>query len=194
MRQFIRPVAAILSFGCLAVSVALMSSSGASAQAKQAAPAAAAAEPAMKQIPLTETQVQGVLAAHTEIDAVTAKLADKPDAEPDAKMTAQLDGIAKKHGFANYDEYNLVVENISLVLGEFDPVTKKYVGAEGVIKAQIAAVEADKKMSAEDKKATLEDLKEALKTPAPGVENKGNIDLVAKYYDKLNDALSEEGE
>ncbi|NVN88904.1 MAG: hypothetical protein HXX15_22745 [Rhodopseudomonas sp.] len=193
MRQFIRPVAALLSVGCLAVSVALMSSSGAFAQAKQTAPAAAA-EPAMKQIALTESQIQGVLAAHTEIDAVTAKLADKPDAEPDAKMTAQLDGIAKKHGFANYDDYNLVIENISLVLGEFDPSTKKYVGAEGVIKAQIAAVQADKKMSAEDKKATLDDLNEALKSPAPAVQNKGNIDLVAKYYDKLNDALTEEGE
>ena len=35
----------------------------------------------------------------------------------------------------------------------------------------------------------LADLNEALKAPAPPVENKGNIDLVTKYYDKLADAL-----
>jgi len=85
-----------------------------------------------------------------------------------------------------------VVDNISLVLGGFDPATKKYVGAEAVLKQQIAAVQADKKMPAQEKKLALEDMNEALKTPAPVVENKGNIDLVTKYYDKLSDALSEE--
>ncbi|KIZ34878.1 MULTISPECIES: hypothetical protein [Rhodopseudomonas] len=196
MRHFIRPVAVALGVGCLAMSFAAGSSTNVYAQAKQAAPAAAddASEPAIKQIPLTEKQIQGVLAAHTEIDAVTAKLADKPDAEPDAKTMAQLDAIAKKNGLASYDEYILVLDNISLVLSEFDPTTKKHIGAEGVIKQQIATVQADKNMSAEDKKATLADLNEALKSPAPPIQNKGNIELVAKYYDKLNAAMSEEAE
>ena len=44
------------------------------------------------------------------------------------------------------------------MLAGFDPATKKYVGPEAVIKAQIAQVEADKKMSAKDKKEALADL------------------------------------
>ena len=44
-------------------------------------------------------------------------------------------------------------------------------------------------ISPKDKKEALADLNEALKSPAPPIENKGNIDLVAKYYDKLADAL-----
>ena len=100
--------------------------------------------------------------------------------------------MAKKNGFASYDEYNDVVANISMVLGGFDPVTKKYVGSDAVIKAQIAQVQADKKMSPKDKKEALADLNEALKAPAPPIENKGNIDLVAKYYDKLADALGDD--
>jgi hypothetical protein len=40
-----------------------------------------------------------------------------------------------------------------------------------------------------DKKEALDDLNEALKAPAPAIENKGNIDLVGKYYDKLAEAL-----
>jgi hypothetical protein len=41
----------------------------------------------------------------------------------------------------------------------------------------------------EEKKETLAELNNALKSPAPPVENKGNIDLVAAYYDKLADAM-----
>ena len=44
-------------------------------------------------------------------------------------------------------------------------------------------------MSAKDKKDALADLNQALKAPEPPIENKGNIDLVGKYFDKLADAL-----
>ena len=108
---------------------------------------------------------------------------------PDQKVMGQLEAAAKKYGFASYDDYNNVVDNISLVLGGFDPATKKYVGQEAVLKAQIAELQADKKMPAKDKKEALDELNLALKTPAPAVENKGNIDLVGKYYDKLVAAL-----
>jgi len=197
MREFVRPFAATLSIACLAASMAMLSSGDVLAQAKQAppkqmAPAPQAAPPPaqeapVKQMALTEKQVEGVLAAQKDMDAITEKLPD--NAKPDPKITAQLEAVAKKNGFAGYDEYNDVVENISLVLGGFDPATKKYVGSDAVIKAQIAQVQADKKMSPKDKKEALADLNEALKSPAPAIENKGNIDLVAKYYDKLADAL-----
>ena len=77
------------------------------------------------------------------------------------------------------------------MLGGFDPATKKYVGTEAVIKAQIAQVQADKKMSPKERKEALADLNDALKSPGPAVENKGNIDIVSKYYDKLAEALGE---
>ncbi len=146
--------------------------------------------PALKQIALTEKQIEGVIAAAKDMDAITEKLSE--DAKPDAKVTAQLEGVAKKNGFASYDEYNNVVDNISIVLAGFDPATKKYVGTEAVIKAQIAQVEADKKMSAKDKKDALADLNQALKAPEPPIQNKGNIDLVAKYYDKLAAMLGDD--
>jgi hypothetical protein len=198
MREFVRPIAVAVSIACLAASLAIMSTGGALAQAKQAppkqmAPAQAAPPPqeaTVKQMALTEKQTEGVIAAQKDMDAITAKLPE--DAKPDPKITAQLDGVAKKNGFAGYDEYSNVVDNISLVLAGFDPTTKKYVGTETVIKAQITQVQADKKMSAKDKKEALADLNEALKSPAPPIENKGNIDLVTKYYDKLADALGDE--
>jgi hypothetical protein len=187
MRETVRPLFAALSVVCLAAAMTALSNSGALAQAKQApagqmAPAQAA-PPQIKQMALTEKQVESALAATKEMDPITEKLPQ--DAKPDPKITAQLEAIAKKSGFASYDEYNNVVDNISLVLGGFDTATKKYVGSDAVLKAQIAEVQADKKMSAKDKKDALAELNEALKYPAPAVENKGNIDLVTKYYDKL---------
>jgi hypothetical protein len=197
MRQIVRDAVSALSVTCLTLAIAVLSNSAALAQATQAPPQPAPAqaapspqqEPQIKQMALTEKQIQGVLAATKEMDPITEKIPQ--DAKPDPKITAQLDAIAKKNGFAGYDEYNNAVDNISLVLGGIDPATKKYVGAESMIKAQIALVQADKKMSAKDKKDALADLNEALKNPPPAIENKGNIDLVAKYYDKLADALGE---
>jgi hypothetical protein len=186
MGDFVRPVTAALCFACFAASMAIIPTGGALAQAKpmqQMAQAAPPPDAPMKQIALTEKQINGVLAASQEMDALTAKLPE--NGNPDAKLLAQLDAVAKKNGFAGYAEYSDVTDNISLVFAGFDPATKKYVGAEAVIKAQIAQVQADKQMSAKDKKETLADLNEELKSPAPPVENKGNIDLVAKYYDKL---------
>jgi len=193
MRKFLRSLSGALSIACLAVAIVTAGAGGAWAQANQAAPQAAPPQaPAMKQMALTEKQVEGVLAAQKEMDAITEKMPD--NAGPDPKVTAQLEAVAKNNGFASYDEYNNVVDNIGLVLGGFDPTTKKYVGSDTVIKGQIALVEADSKMSEKAKKEALADLNEALKSPAPSIENKGNIDLVAKYYDKLVDALGDDRE
>ncbi|MBI5264058.1 MAG: hypothetical protein HY852_19830 [Bradyrhizobium sp.] len=193
MREFFRPAIAALSMACLASALALAPADTALAQAKQPDAPAQAAPPAgqqpaaqplsIKQIALTDKQIEGVLSVQKDIEAITDKLPD--NAQPDAKVIAQLDAVAKKHGFAGYDEYSTVIDNIGLVLGGFDPATRKYVGPEAVIKAQIAQIEADKKLAAKDKKEALDELNQALKSPLPAIENKGNIDVVAKYYDKL---------
>ncbi|WLB55197.1 hypothetical protein AB7008_45160 [Bradyrhizobium sp. 521_C7_N1_3] len=193
MPALLRPALTAFGVACLLSAASLASSGAAFAQAKQAAPAPQAAPaqvPSLKQIALTDKQLDGVLAAQKDMDAITEKLPE--NTAPDQKVIGQLDGVAKKNGFAGYDDYNNVVDNISLVLGGFDPATKKYVGTEAVIKAQIAQVQADKKMPAKDKKEALDELNEALKTPAPQVENKSNIDLVGKYYDKLLAALGDD--
>ena len=194
MYAFVRPLAGALSIVCFTAAIPILSNGSALAQAKQTpmnqmAPAQAAPPP-IKQVTLTDKQIEGVIAGQKDIDTIMEKLPQS--GKPDPKVVAQLEALAKKNGFASYGEYANVVANISLVLAGFDPATKKYVGAEAVIKSQIAQVEADKKMSAKDKKEALADLNEELKTPEPPIENKGNIDLIAKYYDKLADLLGQD--
>ena len=186
MREFIRPIAVTLSIACLAASMAVLSTNSALAQGKMApAPAAApAGQPAaVKQIALTDKQIDGVVAAAKDMDALSAKMPQ--NGKPDPKLTAQFEATAKKYGFASYDDYNDVVDNIGMVMSGIDSTTKKFVGAQAVAKAQIAEVQADKKMSPKDKKAALDDLNQAAKAPDQTIENKGNIDLVVKNYDKL---------
>jgi hypothetical protein len=194
MRDVVRSTFIGIAVAGLALCASAVSAGNAFAQAKPVPAPADAARPAdapIRQIALTEKQIEGVLAAQKDMDALDDKLPDNPNVKPDSKAIAQLDAIAKKSGFASYAEYNNVIDNIGLVLGGFDPATKKYIGVQEVLKRQIAAVQADTKMPAKEKKQALDDINAALQTPPPVIENKGNIDLVAKYYDKLAGALSE---
>lgn len=178
MRAIIRPIAAAVSIACMSSLMLPVSFGVAFAQDKSAP-----AEEALKQIALTDKQIDGVIAAKADVDAILQKIPEGTD-QPDPKVLAQLDAAAKKHGFANYAEYDSVLSNINFILEGFDPDTKKYVGQETILKKEIAEVQADKKMSAKDKKDALAELNESLKQVAP-VQFQANIQLVGKYYDKL---------
>jgi hypothetical protein len=151
-----------------------------------------AGEEEIKQIALTDKQLDSYLAAKKDIDAVLAKLPEASQSQaPDPKVTAQLDGIAKKHGLAGYEEYVGVEDNLGLVMQGMDPQTKKYVGPEAMIKQQIAEVKADKGMSPKDKKEALDQLNAALKSPTK-VQFPANIELVTKNFDKIMAAMPQE--
>jgi hypothetical protein len=151
----------------------------------QAKPAAAAPEPQVKQVALTEKQIQELIAAQQEMNAITDKLPEDADGKPDPKVQAQLEAVTKKHGFASYDEFSDVSTNVALVLSGIDPKTKTFSEPPVALKKQIAAVSADKNMPEKDKTAALADMNEALKY-AVNVQYPDNVTLVTKYYDKLN--------
>jgi hypothetical protein len=138
------------------------------------------------QLALTEQQVQAFIAVTPDVAKVTEAL----QSDPDAKTLAQLDGIARKGGFADYAQYEVVAANIAMVLQGVDPETKKFTDPKKMIQDQIREVEADTEMKAEDKKDALAELNEALTVVQP-VENLGNIALVEKHYDKLAQLIQE---
>jgi hypothetical protein len=164
------------------------------APTKQAAPPKQAAAPApapLKQVELTEKQIESLLAAQKEMDAVTDKLPEGAADKPDPKLEAQLEAIARKNGFADMNEYSAVYDNVSLVMSGIDPKTKVFTEPPEALKKQIAAVQADAKIPAKDKKAILDDMNGALKALEP-VKFPGNVTLVTKYYDKLGPLLQED--
>jgi len=140
---------------------------------------------ALAQMQLSEAQVQQYLEAQPDLDAL---MKDTPqpeaDAAPDPKFEAKLEEVAKKHKFSNYGEFDAVAGNIALVLEGVDEKTKKYIGSEAALKKQIAALQANKNIAADDKNSEIAELKSELGSIVP-VKFKANIDLVLKYYDKL---------
>ncbi len=99
MREIFRPAVCALSVACLALAISAVSSGEVMAQAKQAppkqsapaqaAPPPAAEAPAVKQIALTEKQVEGVLAAQKDVDAITDKIPDERQAGSEGRRPAR---------------------------------------------------------------------------------------------------------
>jgi len=183
MRSFASAFLPALGFAAMLGFVAPLGS----AAFAQAAPAATAPEqqPQVKQVALSEKQIQELIAAQQEMNAITDKLPEDADGKPDPKVQAQLEAVTKKHGFASYDEFSDVSTNVALVLSGIDPKTKTFSEPPVALKKQIAAVSADKNMPEKDKTAALADMNEALKY-AVNVQYPENVTLVTKYYDKLN--------
>jgi len=147
---------------------------------------AASPDESLKQIALTDAQIDDFIAAQKEMGPIIAK-APQGD-QPDPKVMEQLGAVAKKYKFANYAEYDDVAGNIGLVMSGIDPDTKKYVGPEAVIKKDIASIDSEN-VAPNDKKKQLEELQSDLKSLPEPVKFPANIDLVVKNYDKLIAAL-----
>jgi len=153
-----------------------------------AAIAPALAQNAVRQIKLTDKQVEGFISAQKDMAAVAEKMQGSATDKPDPKIQAELEDIAKKHGFASFADYDDVAANISMVMAGIDPQTKKFTEPQVAIKKEIDEVTADKSIPEKEKKQMLDELNEALKTAQP-IQNPSNIDLVTKYWDKIDAVL-----
>ena len=156
MARFIPSLAAAFAIGALSPLAIAAGAGVAFAQAQSPD----AQDEALKQVALSEAQVQAYIAAQAEIEPILEKLPATASDQPDPKTMAALEAIAKK-----------------------------YAGADVMLKKQIADLQADKKTPDADKKQALEEMNNALKAFEP-IKFPGNIDLVVKYYDKLAAAMS----
>lgn len=157
--------------------------------------ASAASAPAQEitQIPLTEKQVTALIGAQEDIVPLAGKLAEAGD-KVDPELMKQLEEVAKKHGFASFEEYRNVDNNIFLVLeglnrktGEFtDPAQKR----KDELEAEIANVNADDKASAEEKAKEVEEIKQDIAAIEP-VKYKENVELVKKHLTELAKLMPE---
>ena len=202
MREYVRPVATALGIACLAASMAIVSATGALAQAKQAPPKQMAPAPAkqaapaqeqeapLKQIALTEKQIQGVLSAAKEMDPITEKLPD--DGKPDPKIIAQLEGVAKKNGFASYDEYNSRRREHQHGARRLRSRRPRNMSAPQPSSRRRSPRSRRTRKCRPRTRRKCSPTSTTPEVPGAAIEHKGNIDLVAKYYDKLAEALGEE--
>ncbi len=148
-------------------------------------PATAADEP-FKQVQLTDQMITNFIAEYHQKSGAPAS------EKPDPKVQADLDGIAKKSGFASYADFDDVAFNVSMVMGGLDP-QGAFTDPIAAIKKEIEEINADKTIPEKDKKQMLEELTEALKTTPP-LQFKENIEKAlyinepfwVENIDKLN--------
>lgn len=168
--------------------------------AMQALPAAAQGKPPAQQqaapeeeaeieeVELTPQKIDAFIATQQAITPITAKLTG--DAQPTKQMMDQMEAVAKKNGFKDFDEFGDVGATVGMVFGGIDPQSKKYDPQE-MIKKEIASVNADAKIPAAEKKKILQDLQQAA-AMTPKLKFPGNADLVAKNYDRLKPVLEQQ--
>jgi hypothetical protein len=152
-------------------------------------PTLAPAQSALSQIKLSEKHVEGFIAAQKDVSAAVEKMQGVTSSDkPRARFEAELEAATKKHGFKNFAEFEAVAANISMVMAAIDPQTKSFTDPQSAIKKELDDVAADKTIPDSEKKQLIEELKEALKSAQP-IAFPGNIELVRKYYEKIDAAL-----
>jgi hypothetical protein len=150
-------------------------------------PGAATAQE-VKQIKLTEKQIQGFMAAYEDM----AKVYDGANQDkPDPKVETQAEAVAKKNGFASLAQYDDVLMNITMIMSGIDAQTKKFTEPPEQIKNEIVALKADKSVPEAEKKEGLTQLEALLKNARP-IQFKENIALVLKYFDQLAPIMQEQ--
>jgi hypothetical protein len=145
----------------------------------------ASAQAPVKQIKLTEKQIEGFISAHKDMAEAFEKTTGE---KSDAAMQAQLDTIAKKYGFKDHNEYDEVASNIAMVMFGIDPQTKQFTDPPTLAKRELDEAMADKTLPEKERKQLVEELTEQLKAVQP-IQHPGNVDLVKKYYDKIEPLL-----
>ena len=136
-----------------------------------------------KQVKLTEQHVKGYISAYDTLQKALEKI-EKAGEEPDPKLIAELEAIAKKHGFSSFDELDSVASTITFMMTGFDQETGSFTEPRKVMQDEIAALKGDKSLKDKERKELLGELEQALKV-APDVAHKSNIDLVKKYLKQL---------
>jgi hypothetical protein len=175
MRRFLHSAAGALAALSLALAVGV---SGAVAQATAGD---------FKQVKLNDKSVQGFIAAQKDLAAMAAKLQAAGD-KPDAKLQAELEGVATKNGFANFADLDDTAANISMVMAGLDPQSGDYVDPIEAIKKEMEEIKKDDKIPEKDKKQMLEEMDQALKTTPP-LQYKENVAVVKKFQKEIEQAL-----
>jgi hypothetical protein len=148
---------------------------------------AALAQGAVKQIPLTDKHIEGFISAQKDMASVAEKMQGNSD-KPDPKVQAELETIAKKHGFASFQEYDDVAANISMVMAGIDPQSRAFTEPKVAIQKEIDEVKGDNSIPEKEKKQMLDELAEALKSAQP-IQHPGNVELVKKNWEKIDAVL-----
>jgi hypothetical protein len=126
----------------------------------------------VKQIRLTERQIQRFIAAQKDIAV-------------DPRLQTESESVAKENGFKDFAEYDEVAANILMVFAGIDPQSKQFTDPQTAMKKKIAEITVDKTISKRDKRELVNEYEKRLKAAQP-IQYPSNIELVRKYYNQIH--------
>jgi hypothetical protein len=140
---------------------------------------------AVNQIKLTEQTVKNFIALQK--DEATSKLREAAD--PKAKFeAANFEATAKKYGFVNPNDLDVVAANIFMVMNRLDPQSGQYTDPADFIKKGMSEIVKDRSIAEKDKNQIINDMADTLRATPP-LKYKENIELVSKHYKDIKAAL-----
>ena len=141
----------------------------------------------VKQIKLSDAQVTNFIKAQADLASMASKIQAAGE-KPDPALQAELEGIAKKHGFNDFAELDDVAANISIVMAGLDAQSGSFTDPVEALQKELEDVKKDESIPEADKKQLVDELSEAIKTTPP-LQNKENIDVVKAHHAEIEKAL-----
>lgn len=148
---------------------------------------APAAAQDVKQIKLSEVQVGNFIKAQGDLASMASKIQAAGE-KPDPALQAELEGIAKKHGFNDFAELDDVAANISIVMAGLDATTGNFTDPVEALQKELEDVKKDESIPEADRKQLVDELSEAIKTTPP-LQNKENVEIVKTHRAEIEKAL-----
>jgi hypothetical protein len=145
----------------------------------------------LKQLALTDTHITSFISAQPDFAPLVVKLSEAAD-KPDDNLKGELDTVSKKYGFASFDEYMDVNDNIAFVMGGLNRKSLEFTEPVERLKKDLEEIKADKDIPDDEKKLALEDLELEIKSAAP-LKNRDNIDVVKRHFADLLKLLPDDG-
>ena len=137
----------------------------------------------LTQIELTEAHIKGYLNAGQKLAELFDRI-DKAGGEPDAKLQAEMDQLAKDNGFKSLEEMELAVSNISFIMSGFGDDNQTYTEPVEALKQELAEIKADNSLKPDEKEQLVRSIEESIKL-TPKVKYANNVVLVKKYFPQL---------
>lgn len=141
----------------------------------------------VKQIKLSEAQVQNFIKAQADLASMASKIQAAGE-KPDPALQGELETIAKKYGFKDFSELDDVAANISIVMAGLDSQTGNFTDPVEALQKELEDVKKDASIPDADKKQLVDELNEAIKTTPP-LQNKENVDIVKAHRAEIEKAL-----
>lgn len=144
----------------------------------------------LKQIALNEEHIQGYLKIAPDLTKLFGRI-DAAQAAPDPQLLADLETLAKRGGFATFEDLEVAVANITFVMSGIDENDGSFREPVELLRQELADLEADKEIKGEERTELIASIKESI-AHTPKLDHPGNIEIVKKHFKALARHFDEE--